>query len=179
MSIKRQSMQWLLYILLLAVAGFAGFYVQQTLNGDSRAPQAVATGHPGFQLPGLDGKTVSSRDHEGKVIVVNFWATWCPPCLREIPLFMDLQKEYGAKGLQFVGIAIDTEDKVREFAAAQPFNYPIGLATTGGTQLSIGYGNVLGALPFTAVIDRDGKVVYTQAGEITRDKAEERILPLL
>ncbi|MCB1736318.1 MAG: TlpA family protein disulfide reductase [Gammaproteobacteria bacterium] len=181
MSIKQQGTRWLLYILLLAVAGFAGFYLQQSQNpaeNEAGSQNAVA-GNPGFKLPGLDGKTVSSAQFKGKVLVVNFWATWCPPCLREIPLFMDLQKEFGDKGLQFVGIVIDTSEKVQAFADANPFNYPVALATTGGSQLSLAYGNVLGALPFTAVINRDGEVVFTQAGEITRSKADEQILPLL
>ncbi|MCB1737187.1 MAG: TlpA family protein disulfide reductase [Gammaproteobacteria bacterium] len=181
MSIKQQGMRWLLYILLLAVAGFAGFYVQQIRNptGNDSAHEPVATGNPGFALPDLAGNTVTSSQFKGKVLVVNFWATWCPPCLREIPLFMALQKNHGDQGLQFVGIAIDTPDKVRAFAADHPFNYPVVIATSGGSQLSVAYGNVLGALPFTAVIDRDGRIVYSQAGEITQSKADEKILPLL
>ncbi len=182
MSAKQQGIRWLLFILMLAVAGLGGFYAQKLMSENKTTTNnstTVVSAPPPFSLPDTQGVIHRFEQWKGKVIVVNFWATWCPPCLREMPLFVELQKEYGDKGLQFVGIAIDTKEKVEAFQTRMDINYPLLIASTGGTALATGYGNTLGALPYTAVIDREGRIVFTQAGEITRKKAEENIIPLL
>ena len=134
---------------------------------------------PRFVFPDLQGAERSSEEWLGKVLVVNFWATWCPPCLREIPSFVDLQEQHGTMGLQFVGIAIDDADQVREFLQTTKVNYPVLLGDTDAIELSRLLGNRFSGLPYTAVFDRTGKLVYVQAGEMTPKTLNEQAINLL
>ena len=109
-------------------------------------------------------------DYRGKVILLNFWATWCAPCREEMPEFMKAQTELGAKGLQFVGIAVDQPDKVREFVQETKLNYPTLIGGFGAMELSKTLGNTMMALPFTVVLDRQGTIVHTQLGILKPDK---------
>ena len=102
--------------------------------------------------------------------MVNFWATWCAPCREEMPEFIKAQTEYGPKGLQFVGIAVDQPDKVEQFAKEIGLNYPTLVGGFGAMELSKTLGNNLMALPFTVVVDRKGAIVHTQLGELKPDK---------
>jgi thiol-disulfide isomerase/thioredoxin len=117
-------------------------------------------------LPDTSGREQPLQQWKGKVVVVNFWATWCEPCREEMPRFVKLQDEYGDKGLQFVGIAIDQADKVRQFAKEIHLNYPTLIGGYGAIELSKATGNRYGALPFTVVIDRAGAIVHTQLGPL-------------
>jgi thiol-disulfide isomerase/thioredoxin len=94
------------------------------------------------------------------VLVVNFWATWCAPCREEMPEFIRAQGEWGGRGLQFVGIAVDQADKVRQFAGEIGLNYPALIGGYGAMELSKSLGNQLMALPFTVIIGRDGTVAH-------------------
>ena len=112
-------------------------------------------------------------------MVVNFWATWCPPCIAEIPEFIKLQKKYGKQGVQFIGIAIDQKSKVQSFAAEVGMNYPVLLGDLAGIDLARRIGNVEGGLPYTVIVERSGKIVTTQLGTLSTDKLEGIIKPLL
>ena len=111
---------------------------------------------PDFSLKDMDGKTYNLSDYRGKVVMLNFWATWCPPCVKEIPEYVELQGEYGAQGVQFIGIPLDDEGvaKVRPWLAKHPVTYPILLPDTKvvGT-----YGD-LSSIPVTFIIDRKGMI---------------------
>jgi thiol-disulfide isomerase/thioredoxin len=102
-------------------------------------------------LPDLDGKEQALGQWKGKVLIVNFWATWCVPCREEMPEFVKLQKEFGDRGVQFVGIAVDDPAKVRQFAAELGLNYPALIGGYGAIELSKSLGNRVGALPYTLV----------------------------
>jgi thiol-disulfide isomerase/thioredoxin len=115
----------------------------------------------------------------GKVLVVNFWATWCAPCREEMPEFVKAQREYGGKGLQFVGIAVDQADKVDQFVKEIGLNYPTLIGGFGAMELSKTLGNDKMALPFTVVLNRDGKVVHTQLGELKPAKLQSIVTQLL
>ena len=132
-----------------------------------------------FTLADLDGAKHNVHEWDGRVLVLNFWATWCPPCRRETPMFVELQEKYGAQGLQFVGIAIDNKDKVTDFIDTFGVNYPILIGTDDAIQISKEYGNRFGALPYSVIIDRKGHIIRVQRGELTRDVAEKTIKPLL
>lgn len=130
-------------------------------------------------LPDMDGKSQALAQWRGKVIVVNFWATWCPPCLEEIPEFVRMQKKLGPRGLQFVGIAIDNRDKVREFAAKFGINYPILIGGFDVVDKSRDAGNDKRGLPFTLVFDRSGAIHSTELGGLKQEKLEPKLLVLL
>jgi thiol-disulfide isomerase/thioredoxin len=127
----------------------------------------------------LQEKVQPLAQWQGKVMVVNFWATWCPPCIAEIPEFIKLQKKYGKQGVQFIGIAIDQKSKVQTFADEVGMNYPVLLGDLAGIDLARRIGNVQGGLPYTVIVERSGKIVTTQLGTLSTEKLEGIIKPLL
>ena len=133
-----------------------------------------------FTLPDLQGKIHNQSEWLGKkVVILNFWATWCPPCIREIPGFIKLQKQYGKRGLQFIGIAIDNPKAVQGFVKKMGMNYQILLGDQEAIDLAISLGNKMAGLPFTVIINRKGQIILEQIGEISEQKVEKIILPLL
>ena len=131
-------------------------------------------------LPDAQGNEQALAQWRGKVLVVNFWATWCAPCREEMPQFVATQARDGAKGLQFVGIAVDDPAKVQAFARDLRLNYPALIGGYGAIELSKTLGNDLAALPFTVVVDRGGRVVETQLGPFKQarlDAVLARLLP--
>ncbi|RLA17137.1 MAG: TlpA family protein disulfide reductase [Gammaproteobacteria bacterium] len=132
-----------------------------------------------FSLPDPKGLPHKLSQWKNHVIVLNFWATWCPPCLKEIPEFIKLQEKFGAKGLQFIGIAIDDASEVENFVEMHDVNYPVLVGEAEASDIAFLYGNHLGVLPFSVVIDRKGMIVSRHKGELTPEKLEEIILPLL
>ena len=162
----------LLIAALLALT--AGFLLNRYVNGESARGQSRVD----FTLPGLDGKAHHLSEWDGKILIVNFWATWCPPCRKEIPDFVQLQEKYGAAGVQFVGVAVDQPEAIRDFIKTQPFNYPILVGDEEGS-ISKQFGNNIGALPYTAVIDRAGKINLTNRGQFHRAELEATIKDLL
>jgi len=143
-----------------------------------RAP-ADASALLALTLPDPSGRPQPLSQWQGKVLVVNFWATWCGPCREEMPDLVRAQKEYGAKGLQIVGIAADDADKVQQFAKEIELNYPALIGGYAAIDLSKDLGNSLVALPFTLVVDRHGKVAYTHLGPVKPDKLRDVITKLL
>lgn len=128
---------------------------------------------PDFSLEALDGKTMRLSDFRGKAVLLNFWATWCGPCKIEIPWFVDLQKEYGAQGLQIVGVAMDdaSKEEIGKFAQDMGVNYPILI---GKESVGQEYGGVDG-LPESFLIARDGKIVERIIGLRGRAEIEDAI----
>lgn len=151
-----------------AAGGFAAFET-------SRARRRDAAALLGLVLPDLSGRGQALAQWRGKVLVVNFWATWCAPCREEMPHFVRAQLDHGANGLQFVGIAADSADKAREFATEIGVNYPILIGGYGAIELSRALGNSVGALPFTVVLDRRGELVWTHLGAV-REPAFGKLL---
>lgn len=132
---------------------------------------------PPWQLKDLEGKPVSSADFKGKVVVLNFWATWCPPCRKEIPDFIALQKEYGNRGLVFVGVALDDEgvSVVKPFAKEAGINYPLVI----GDETVVKAYEGVEIYPTTYVIDRNGTIVSRHLGSLTKAEMEQEFKPLL
>jgi thiol-disulfide isomerase/thioredoxin len=122
---------------------------------------------PDFRLPDLDGHEVASTAWAGKVLVLNYWASWCPPCVSEMPLFVRTQEALGGRGVQFVGVAIDRPTDVKGFIARNPVNYPILIGDPEAVEMSRRLGNRLLGMPFTVIFDRRGQRVFSRIGEIT------------
>ncbi len=161
--------------ILLAAAIWAGG--SSFMPGNSSANQGMAI--PAFQLPNLSDEIKNQDSWLGKVVVLNFWAVWCPPCRAEMPEFIELQKEYGERGLQFVGIAIDTKETVESFTKMIGVNYPILIGDSNDILLSKKLGNRFEGLPFTAIFDRQGQLAHIQIGQISKRRIIEKITPLL
>ena len=130
-------------------------------------------------FPDLQGRSRSLAEWRGSVLVVNFWATWCPPCLKEIPDFIRMQEKLRARGVQFVGIAADQPEKVRVFAAKHRMNYPVFLADMSVIEIAKQAGNQAGGLPFTVILDREGKWVSSESGVLDEERLITLIEPLL
>jgi peroxiredoxin len=131
---------------------------------------------PAFSLTDIDGKPLNLADLKGKVVLLDFWATWCAVCKVEIPHFIDMQNKYGPKGLQIVGLSLDdSANTVHEFASKMGMNYPIALADD---RLATQYGGILG-LPVAFVIDRNGNIVKKFVGETKPEVFEHEIIKLL
>ena len=160
----RHKGTWLAFAVAGIVALGAGLYWGRAgLVGD--APRDATT-LLALALPDVSGHEQSLAQWKGKVLIVNFWATWCVPCREEMPQFVDAQERYGQKGLQFVGIAVDQVDKVQQFATEIHLNYPALIGGYGAIELSKTLGNRLGALPYTVIVDRGGRIVFTQLGPL-------------
>lgn len=134
---------------------------------------------PGFVLADVAGRTRNLDEWNGKVLVLNFWATWCPPCLKEIPEFVQLQNKYADGGLQFLGIALQKPEQVVDFVREQGMNYPVLAGETAVIEIAESYGNTSGALPYTAVVDRTGLIHYAKAGPLSGAELEKIVQPLL
>ncbi len=166
-----------LTVLFAVIALAVGVFVQQTMRTSVKVEDTVTPLE--FSFPDVSGRVQSVNQWRGKVLVINFWATWCPPCLKEIPEFVKLQSEYQDKQLQFVGIAIDDTQSVRDYLQRIAINYPILIADDAGIGLAQQMGNVIGAVPFTVVVNQAGQIVYRQPGELSVDKLREVIAPLM
>ena len=175
------------FIILFAVSAFAAneavkWYSENSGTVLSSAPATKVkfdTKAKNFQLVDTFGKIQDFQQWQGNVIVLNFWATWCPPCLRETPMFVELQEKYQNKGLQFVGVAIDSLEPVKDFMDTYGINYPILIGAEDAIEIAKSYGNSIGSLPYSVVIDRSGKIVFAKTGEFKAEKLEPLIKSLL
>lgn len=167
----------LILVALAMLAGSAGYVTHRVMTPPATAAPVVvgaaapaaAPADPGAPLDwsftDLDGVPVPLERWRGRLLVVNFWATWCPPCLREIPAFVDLQARLGDRGLQFVGIALDQPEAVAPFVAEKGMNYPVLVGSDDVIRYMQTLGNTIGGLPYTAVISVDGELLKTHQGE--------------
>ncbi|MDE0856661.1 MAG: TlpA disulfide reductase family protein [Nevskia sp.] len=149
---------------IAAAAGY-GFYRYSHEGAATAASEPLPTG---LQLSGLDGRPHSFEEWRGKLLLVNFWATWCTPCLHEIPQLVKLQKQYAARGLQIIGPAVDDPDAVRSMLGPLNINYPV-LTGTPDSMIDImeKLGNGPGGLPFSILVSPDGRILDRQLGEFT------------
>jgi peroxiredoxin len=158
----------------LAVVGAVLFFLaRHSRHGFDPAEKPLA---PAFSLTDLDGRPIVLNSYRGKVVLLNFWATWCEPCRKEIPRFIQFQDSYGPRGLQVLGISMDDDSKpVRQFRNQYRVNYPVAM---GDAKLAETYGGVLG-LPISFVIDPEGRIVAKHIGAVDLTKVETEIQRLL
>lgn len=147
------------------------------LSGCHAKPKAAAgAGAPDFTVNDLQGKKISLSDYKGKVVLLDFWATWCAPCLEEIPHFITMQEKYAGQGFQAIGISMDDGPKpVEAFYQEHKLNYPVAIGTS---KLADSYGGILG-LPVTFVINRDGSIRKKFVGATDPAAIEEQVVEAL
>lgn len=171
------------YIGIFVAGMWGGTVVIKSLNNNSEGSQVaqamVGKKAPAFSLPDVDGVTHHSSEWQNKVVVINFWATWCPPCVRETPTFVELQEQYQTRGLQFIGVAIDDKEKVKDFMDTYGVNYPMLIGEDNAINIAKLFGNRFGALPYTVIINRQGMIRFIRRGELTHEVAEKNINQLL
>lgn len=146
----------------LAGAGLAWWRLQP---GPAATGAEAAFWEQTFETP--TGAQLAIHSMRGRPVVVNFWATWCPPCVEELPLLDRFFKENAANSWQVVGLAIDQPSAVRTFLQKTPVSFPIGLAGLAGTELGKSLGNLTGGLPFTVVFGKEGTVLHRKMGKVT------------
>ena len=163
-------------IAVVAAALIAGVVVARFINTENNTVATVSTSGSvptemvEFSLPDTDGKVHNINEWRGKIVVLNFWATWCPPCRAEVPLFVDTQEKFRKDGLVIVGVAIDKKQDVANFVDSYFINYPVLVSEQDNTELMARYGNRIATLPYSVVMDRKGKVIETHAGAYKKDQ---------
>lgn len=153
--------------------------VEKLATATIETPDVIGRQRPKVEARGLEGETRTLSEFDGRVIVLNFWATWCPPCLEEIPALMTLQDRLGPEGLQVVGLALDEMEATREFVISQGMDYPVLVGGESAFALAERFGNLPATLPYTAVIDRDGIIRAVHRGALTLAEATALVRPLL
>ena len=168
---------------IMAVSTIGAVFVAAVLFGQNKpgatetSPSGKLAPAPAWQLQDVDGKTVRSSDFKGKVVILDFWATWCGPCRMELPGFVELQKRYEKQGLAVIGVSVDqiSPGEVKKFAQQSGLNYPVILADAKATQAFGG----IEAIPTTFVIDREGRIVKQHLGFTEKEEFEKEIKSLL
>jgi thiol-disulfide isomerase/thioredoxin len=167
--------QWMSIVGISLLALLGGILTSQWIYKTSLAsdPAIEAFFANPWQTP--DGKLVNTEEWRGKVLVVNFWASWCPPCVEEMPTLDKLQAEFKSQNVLFVGIGIDSPSNIREFLKNTPVSYPIVIGGLEGSNLSKQMGNAQGALPYTVTINANGKASNSKLGKISEDELRNAI----
>jgi thiol-disulfide isomerase/thioredoxin len=177
MSRTKQSA---LFVVVAALALAAGFLLNPRHGEEpAKPPPEGASSLIRAALPDLAGQSQRLDQWKGKVMVVNFWATWCAPCRKEIPAFVRIQDKLGSRGVQIVGIAIDQPDKVKPYAAEMKINYPVLVGELEAMDLARQAGNEMGGLPFTVILDRSGQAARVELGVLDEAKLSRLLEPLL
>jgi thiol-disulfide isomerase/thioredoxin len=168
--------RWLAIVAVAAVGLLLGIAGWQAVN---EGGTKTRTSLMGSSFPDLEGKLQTLSQWRGKIMVINFWATWCPPCRDEIPAFIRAQEKYREHGVVFVGIALDSRDKVKAFAQSFGMNYPVLIGGLDAAEAARAAGNRYGGLPFTVILDRSGKTSAMVLGGMDGRRLENKLAPLL
>ncbi len=162
----------LLFIIAITISGGAGYLLQRSISEHGQTSNtAIGQQRPEFAAIDLKGKIRNIKEWDGKVILLNFWATWCPPCRREIPDLIKLQNAFHHDDFQIIGVAIDEDSAVREFVTKMGINYPIMPVQADAAELARRYGNTSGGLPYSVFINKKGEISATITGELNKKRA--------
>ena len=174
-------------IVVIAIAGAALGFLAGGWIRPMQAPAQRASSHalnvgdaiPDTQLPGLDAAPRSLAEWRGKLVLVNFWASWCAPCREEMPLLDATQTRLASKGLQIVGIANDSAAATKEFLAKTPVGYPILIDDPEHGDMSERFGNTRDVLPYTVLVSRDGRILARRPGNFSQSALDAWLAPHL
>ncbi len=156
--------------------GMGGFSEPTQIQPNTlTASTPIGAKRPDFGLNDIDGRHRNIDQWGGKVLLINFWATWCPPCRKEIPGFMRVRDEYAARGFEIIGIAIDSPEAVKKYIAQAGVRYPVLIGQAEASQVAKAFGNKLGALPYSVLLDRDGVIRFAKAGELRPEILEAEL----
>jgi len=163
-------------ILLLVVALAAAYgYRRYTQRPPSFTAGMVGKDAPAFQLPASKGGQINIKDYKGKVVLLNFWASWCPPCRAEMPGFIKIQKEYKDKPFQIIGAAMEDKRSADQFANEIGVNYPYAFGLEAVQDRASAYGNPDGGLPYSVLISKDQKIISVYYGYLSEEKLRKLI----
>lgn len=166
MSLQRRTL-WMAGVAV--VAGGAGALLATQRFQLKPVMSDAETAFWAGSFDGPNGEAVRVADFRGRPLLVNFWATWCPPCVEELPMLNRFHQTQAAKGWQVLGLAVDQPSAVRGFMQKLPLHFPVGMAGFAGTELSRSLGNPSGALPFTVVFGADGALLHRKMGKVSED----------
>jgi len=172
---------WAGVIVLGFLIGTALAWLTNTTQAPQPRPESgleLGQHHPGFNLPDLDGEPVASERFAGRAMLVNFWATWCAPCRREMPVLQAASKRHG-EALAVVGIALDDPEPVARFVDEIGVDYTILVGQDGVLDTQSAWGNSAGAMPYTVLVDGEGIVRWRHYGEVTAEELDEALAPIL
>lgn len=179
---RRTKFLLLVGALSAAIGAFTAFYINQTIEHrrtESAAP-LIGQLRPDFRLYDLNDKHIPISTWDGKIVLINFWATWCPPCRREIPIFSEVRESFKEDGFEVVGIAVDEKDKVIAFLDAMPsVRYPQLIGYNDAISIAQSFGNLSGGLPYSVLLDHNGIIRFIKAGELDKDSLVIQIESLL
>lgn len=158
--------RWLVAAVASA-AGLGGIGLALRAQRTQPLPEKVEAGLWQMTFARPDGGSLSMASLRGRPVLLNFWASWCQPCVEELPLLSSFYRENSARGWQVIGLAVDQVDPVKRFLAKAPVSFPIALAGAGGIELGKSLGNLSGGLPFTVVFGSEGLVAHRKMGKVT------------
>jgi peroxiredoxin len=164
---------WLILALAVLVAAIGGYTQHRNQQTAPSNPALLGQSLPALSLPDLDGKTHPLADYRGQRLLLNFWASWCGPCLEEMPALNRAQTKFGEQGAIVVGIAMDEPDRVRSFLAVHPVSYPILLGQLTSPSTSLQLGDKSEMLPYSVLIGTDGRILATHAGAMSTPQLEQ------
>lgn len=187
-NVSRMLNRTHLLVVALALAGalggfLAGNWLRTAPETQRDSRQLIGTPAPALGLPDLAGRQRTLQEWRGRVVLLNFWASWCPPCVEEMPLLDRTAQQFAGKGLVVVGIAADTPAATRDFLAQHPVGYPILIddpeAPARGSDASLTYGNTRSVLPYSVLIGRDGRILAQRFGNFSENGLSAWLQPHL
>lgn len=174
----KRSLRVTLFIVVASAAVLTGYLTQKGMQ-PAAAKADASEALMATRLPDLRGVEQELAQWRGKVMIVNYWATWCPPCIKEIPEFSSVSRRYADQPVQFVGVSIDDVDKVQAFRDEHDVPYPLLIATHSALKLTAELGNAAQALPFTLIVDPSGTIRHAKLGTLSETELEGKIQALL
>jgi len=172
----KRSDKVVLFIVVALFAITAGSFVSMYRESPPAGPSPAAEVFYAQRLPDATGIERAMSEHRGKVVVVNFWATWCVPCVEEIPTFSRVHAEHAGR-VAFVGLGIDSPSNIASFNARFKPSYPLVVAGAGGTELARAFGDNAGALPYTIMLGPDGRIIASRLGRVDEATLQKWLAP--